>query len=129
MDHVPHHPLLICSIRLEQKQPLIFVSMFLNKIWNKLDLLQLNCLLHFCLLLVVLLLNKKIYILTCEDVIGTSPYPFNFIYRLFARKHVLDIVLSNLPNFGEADLSTDANILEFSPMWGAVRGHILNVLM
>lgn len=48
---------------------------------------------------------------------------------MFSKKHVSNIVIPNLPNFGETYLSTGANIPKVPPMSGDTRGNILNELI
>lgn len=76
-----------------------------------------------------ILIKQKHDILSDEDEIGVPPILLNFSYKLFAKKHVPYIALSNIPNFDESHLTAHDNVLEVSPMFMLVRSYLLNVLM
>lgn len=67
--------------------------------------------------------------MTGEDIIGVPPSLLNFSYKIFIGKHVLDIVLPNLPNFDEFGLTTSESVLQVPSMYGPFRGHLFYVLM
>lgn len=50
----------------------------------------------------------------------------NFMYKLFVRKHVSEIILRIIAHFVESDVAA-GNVLDDSPMYGTVRSHILKV--
>lgn len=50
-------------------------------------------------LIYVILIKKKPDIVIGDNVIIVPPSPLNFSYKFFTGKHILDIVLPNLPNF------------------------------
>lgn len=75
------------------------------------------------------MINKKQDIVSVEDEIGVPPSLLNFNYKLFIRKHVPDIVLSNIPHFDEHGLAAGENFLDVSPTYGHVISHLLKVLM
>lgn len=76
-----------------------------------------------------ILIKKKPYIMTSEDIICVPLNPLKFSYKFFTRKHVQHIVLSNLPNFNEFGLSMGDDVPQVLPMSGPIRGHILTILM
>lgn len=53
----------------------------------------------------------------------------NFIYKLFTKKHVLIIVLPNIPYCDEYDPAGGENVLDVPPIYGNVRSHLLKVLI
>lgn len=53
----------------------------------------------------------------------------NFSYKLFAGKHVLDIVIPNIPNINESDLEFSESVIIVPPMSILVGSHLLKVLM
>lgn len=64
-----------------------------------------------------------------EDIIGVPPSLLNFSYKIFIGKHVLDIVLLNLPNFDEFGMTIGESVPEVPSMSGPFRGHLFYVLM
>lgn len=64
------------------------------------------------------MIKKKHDILTSDKVVGIPSNPLNFTYILFTGKHVPDIVLPNLLNFGESVLSTGDKIPKVTCVWG-----------
>lgn len=53
----------------------------------------------------------------------------NFNYKLFAGKHVIDIVLPNILNSDESNIAIGENMIDVFPMLRPIRNHILKVLM
>lgn len=76
-----------------------------------------------------ILIKQKHDIVSDEDEIGFPPMLLSFSYKLFAKKHVPNIALPNIPNFDESHLTARYNVLEVSPMFMLVRSCLLNVLM
>lgn len=50
----------------------------------------------FLSLICGILSNKTIDIVTCDDNIGASPRVLNSSYKLFVRKHVVDIMITTI---------------------------------
>lgn len=76
-----------------------------------------------------ILIKQKHDIVTIEDEIDVSHSLLYFSYKLFARKHVLDIVLPDFTNFDESYLIASDNGPKASPKYAHVRSHLLNILM
>lgn len=53
----------------------------------------------------------------------------NFNYKLFSRKHFLDITLSNVPGIDESGLTVDEHMLGMTPMSEFVKSNILKALI
>lgn len=83
----------------------------------------------FLSLICGIFINKKHDIVSIEDEIVVHLRLVSFSYKLFAGKHVLDIVLLNIPHLDEYDLTANINVLDVPPMFGPFIIHILKVLM
>lgn len=66
-------------------------------------------------------------LITSEEESCATPWVLNFNYNFFARKHVLDIYLPNIPTVDKAD--TVKYMLGVPPLFGLVRIHILKTLI
>lgn len=64
-----------------------------------------------------------------KDEIWVSPSLLNFSYKLFAGKHVLDIVIPNIPSIDESDIEFGESVIIVPPMSILVGSHLLKVLM
>lgn len=67
--------------------------------------------------------------MSIEDEIVVHLRLVSFSYKLFVGKHVLNIVLLNIPHLDEYDLTANRNVLDVPPMFGPFIIHILKFLM
>lgn len=64
-----------------------------------------------------------------EYKIGAPPSLLNFSYKLFVEKHVLGIVVLNIPHFDESGVVVGENVPNILITYVYVRSHILKVRM
>lgn len=72
---------------------------------------------------------QKNDIIKSEDEICITPSVLNFNYKLFVRKHVIDIIIHIVDSIDQSGLGIDEDMLDVTHLFGNVRSHILKVLM
>lgn len=72
---------------------------------------------------------QKNDIIKSEDEICITPSVLNFNYKLFVRKHVIDIIIHIVDSIDQPGLGIDEDMLDVTHLSGNVRSHILKVLM
>ncbi|CAI8618210.1 unnamed protein product [Vicia faba] len=60
-----------------------------------------------------------------EAKIGVPLSVLNFSYKMYARKHVLDIALHSIPYFENFDLAVGGNVINVPLMYGPITNHYL----
>lgn len=68
-----------------------------------------------------ILIKQKYDIMIDEDEINVPHSLLNFSYKLFVRKHVLQVILPNILHFYEFDIDKGESVLNVLPTYGHVR--------